>query len=94
MDADSTTRFVPEHRRTNFKNKSRFEADELRRRRETQQVELRKQKRDETLAKRRNLVDINLNDDSDDENAEDDQNFLQHVCIKQFFYWVLVCCLH
>ncbi|ODQ78174.1 hypothetical protein BABINDRAFT_39771 [Babjeviella inositovora NRRL Y-12698] len=65
MDSDATTRFVPEYRRTNFKNKGRFQADELRRRRETQQVELRKAKRDETLAKRRNLVDFA--DDSEDE---------------------------
>lgn len=40
----STSKFVPEYRRTNFKNKGRFSADELRRRRDTQQVELRKAK--------------------------------------------------
>lgn len=38
-----------------FKNKSQFKTDELRRRREEAQVEIRKQKRDESMAKRRNL---------------------------------------
>jgi importin subunit alpha-1 len=42
-------RYIPEHRRTTFK------ADELRRRREEQQVEIRKQKREENLAKRRGI---------------------------------------
>lgn len=48
-------RFIPEHRRTNFKAKGQFKPEELRRRREEQQVEIRKQKREENLAKRRNL---------------------------------------
>ncbi|KAF3908702.1 hypothetical protein AA313_de0209962 [Arthrobotrys entomopaga] len=48
-------RFIPEHRRTNFKAKGTFKPEELRRRREEQQVEIRKQKREENLAKRRNL---------------------------------------
>lgn len=66
----SSSKFVPEHRRTNFKNKQRFSADELRRRRETQSVELRKAKRDETLAKRRNFEPMGsagAGEDSDDE---------------------------
>lgn len=48
-------RYIPEHRRTQFKAKSSFKPDELRRRREEQQVEIRKQKRDENLAKRRGI---------------------------------------
>lgn len=48
-------RYIPEHRR-NFKAKSTFKPDELRRRREEQQVEIRKQKREENLAKRRNMA--------------------------------------
>ena len=48
-------RYIPEHRRTNFKAKSTFKPDELRRRREEQQVEIRKQKREENLAKRRGI---------------------------------------
>ena len=44
-------RYIPEHRRTTFKAKNTFKPDELRRRREEQQVEIRKQKREENLAK-------------------------------------------
>ncbi|KAK9236757.1 armadillo-type protein [Lipomyces kononenkoae] len=78
MDADTTTRFVPEHRRTNFKNKGHFRADELRRRREEAQVEIRKAKREESLAKRRNLtlpptpVDT-IQSESDDETSAEAQ---------------------
>ena len=70
--ADST-RFVPEHRRQTYKSKHLFKGDELRRRREEQQVEIRKQKRDENLAKRRNLAivtaDASMESDTDDEIA-------------------------
>jgi importin subunit alpha-1 len=48
-------RYIPEHRRTQFKAKHQFKPDELRRRREEQQVEIRKQKREENLAKRRGI---------------------------------------
>ncbi|KAK6202252.1 importin alpha subunit [Scheffersomyces amazonensis] len=68
MDSGNTNRFVPEHRRTNFKNKGRFQNDELRRRRETHQVDLRKQKREEVLAKRRNY----LNEANDSEEEDED----------------------
>lgn len=77
MDNEAAESYVPQHRRTNFKNKGRFSADELRRRRETQQVELRKLRRDDMLAKRRNL-EATL-DDSDDEGHDDDQEFLQQL---------------
>lgn len=53
--ANMAERYIPEHRRTNFKAKSTFKPDELRRRREEQQVEIRKQKREENLAKRRGI---------------------------------------
>ncbi|KAL9126104.1 MAG: hypothetical protein Q9217_004791 [Psora testacea] len=49
-------RFIPEHRRTQFKAKNTFKPDELRRRREEQQVEIRKAKREENLAKRRGIT--------------------------------------
>jgi len=49
-------RYIPEHRRTQFKAKGTFKPEELRRRREEQQVEIRKAKRDENLAKRRGLT--------------------------------------
>ena len=48
-------RYIPEHRRNNFKAKNTFKPDELRRRREEQQVEIRKAKREENLAKRRGI---------------------------------------
>ncbi|KAI9663442.1 MAG: Importin alpha subunit (Karyopherin alpha subunit) (Serine-rich RNA polymerase I suppressor protein) [Trizodia sp. TS-e1964] len=48
-------RYIPEHRRTQFKAKSTFKPEELRRRREEQQVEIRKTKREENLAKRRGI---------------------------------------
>lgn len=81
MDSDAT-RFVPEYRRTNFKNKGRFQADELRRRRETQQVELRKAKRDETLSKRRNLVEHEPELENESEEEETfglDSQFIQQL---------------
>lgn len=67
MDSDATNRFVPEYRRTNFKNKGRFQSEELRRRRETHQVDLRKQKREEVLTKRRNFAAPSGGNDSEDE---------------------------
>ncbi|CCE63719.1 hypothetical protein TPHA_0F02380 [Tetrapisispora phaffii CBS 4417] len=83
-EEDSTNKFVPEYRRTNFKNKGRFSADELRRRRDTQQVELRKAKRDEALAKRRNFnaagashADASDSEDEDDVSAADKQFYDQ-----------------
>ncbi|VVT46564.1 uncharacterized protein SAPINGB_P001276 [Magnusiomyces paraingens] len=72
MDKDSTSRFVPEHRRTKFKNRGAFKADELRRRREEAQIEIRKQKRDENLTKRRNMDAIASIIDSDDEQEQYD----------------------
>ncbi|KZM20970.1 Importin subunit alpha-1 [Ascochyta rabiei] len=49
-------KYIPEHRRTTFKAKSAFKPDELRRRREEQQVEIRRAKREENLAKRRGIA--------------------------------------
>ncbi|CCJ29717.1 unnamed protein product [Pneumocystis jirovecii] len=66
-----TNKFVPEHRRSNFKSKNIFGADELRRRREEQQMEIRRQKREESLAKKRNLNIIQGPEatESDDEDS-------------------------
>lgn len=69
-------RYIPEHRRTQFKAKSTFKPEELRRRREEQQVEIRKAKREENLAKRRGIgtgddrpgASLGAAPDSDDEN--------------------------
>lgn len=46
---------MPEWRRNAFKNRGAMQADDLRRRREEQSVELRKNKREESLAKRRQI---------------------------------------
>lgn len=71
-------RYIPEHRRTQFKAKNTFKPDELRRRREEQQVEIRKAKREENLAKRRGITGEGANrpgaalgaaPDSDDDTA-------------------------
>lgn len=74
--ADST-RFVPEHRRQTYKGKNLFKGDELRRRREEQQVEIRKQKKDENLAKRRNLAtmvaDTSMESDTDEDISSTDE---------------------
>ena len=48
-------RYIPEHRRNQFKAKNAFKPEELRRRREEAQVEIRKAKREENLAKRRGI---------------------------------------
>ena len=49
-----------------FTNKAGFKQDELRRRREEQQVEIRRQKREENITKRRNFLP-STGPDSDDE---------------------------
>ncbi|KAJ2423050.1 Importin subunit alpha-1, partial [Coemansia sp. RSA 2531] len=59
---------VPDQRRNAYKNRGTFQNDELRRRREEQFVEIRRQKRDESLAKKRNFnVDAAAASDSEDE---------------------------
>ena len=58
-------------RKNNFKNKGLFKGDELRRRREEQQVEIRKQKREENLSKRRNLAAVSAGNENEDEDEED-----------------------
>ena len=73
-----TNRFIPEHRRHQHKGKNQFRGDELRRRREDQQVEIRKQKKEENLAKRRNLETKAIEWDgiSGDTSESDDDNGL------------------
>jgi hypothetical protein len=69
-------RYIPEHRRTQYKAKGTFKPEELRRRREEQQVEIRKAKREENLAKRRGITSgegrgaaLGAAPESDDETA-------------------------
>jgi importin subunit alpha-1 len=58
---------VPEWRKAAYKNRGAMQQDDLRRRREEASVEIRKNKREESLAKRRNLVIPAGLVDSDDE---------------------------
>jgi importin subunit alpha-1 len=80
-------RYIPEHRRTAFKAKGAFKPDELRRRREEQQVEIRKAKREENLAKRRGIggrdapgASLGAAPDSDDEGI----NIETQVCSTHY----------
>merc|ERR1711977_804126 len=76
-NANMADRYIPEHRRTTFKAKNTFKPEELRRRREEQQVEIRKAKREENLAKRRGIgtgadrpgASLGAAPDSDDDTA-------------------------
>jgi importin subunit alpha-1 len=54
-------------RRNTYKERSRFKPEEVRRRRENMQVEIRKQKKEENLAKRRNFNETTSLEDSDDD---------------------------
>ncbi|KAJ1885180.1 Importin subunit alpha-1, partial [Kickxella alabastrina] len=76
---------VPEHRRNAYKTKGAFQADELRRRREEQTVEIRRQKRDESLAKKRNFnfpAAANLSDSEDEDEQTTDAN---QILLKEQF---------
>ncbi|KAK4053355.1 Importin subunit alpha-1 [Microbotryomycetes sp. JL221] len=66
-------RQAPASRRNAYKNKGLFGQEELRRRREEAQVEIRKQKRDESIAKRRNFNAPSSGPESDDEGGVDAQ---------------------
>lgn len=93
-------RYIPEHRRTQFKAKSTFKPEELRRRREEAQVEIRKAKREENLAKRRGIgtgenrpgASLGAAPDSDDENPPSESQ----VCTTNFLVFLissyLSCC--
>ncbi len=90
-------RFIPEHRRTQFKAKNTFKPDELRRRREEQQVEIRKAKREENLAKRRGIAgrdgtqmsapgaSLGASIDSDDEGGTIESQVCNLYLIHAFF---------
>lgn len=69
MDQQSTTK-VPEWRKQAYKNRGALQADDLRRRREEATVEIRKTKREESLAKRRNLQLLQTTEMSDEDEAE------------------------
>jgi hypothetical protein len=89
-------RYIPEHRRTQFKAKNTFKPEELRRRREEQQVEIRKAKREENLAKRRGIgsgdsrpgASLGAAPDSDDDTAPSESQVCS-LCV--FFYAAMLC---
>lgn len=92
-------RYIPEHRRTTFKAKSAFKPDELRRRREEQQVEIRRAKREENLAKRRGIAGrdqpgaaLGAAPDSDDEggNIESQVSSTQRAFMLCFALGILL----
>jgi hypothetical protein len=80
-------KYIPEHRRNQYKAKSTFKPDELRRRREEAQVEIRKAKREENLAKRRGIgtgadrpgASLGAAPDSDDDTAPTESQVSQVV---------------
>lgn len=83
-------RYIPEHRRTQFKAKGTFKPEELRRRREEQQVEIRKAKREENLAKRRGLASadgsrpgasLGAAPDSDDDTAPTESQVRERISL-------------
>lgn len=83
-------RYIPEHRRTQFKAKNTFKPDELRRRREEQQVEIRKAKREENLAKRRGIgtgenrpgASLGAAPDSEDENPPTESQVCRQLLLS------------
>lgn len=91
-------RYIPEHRRTQFKAKNTFKPDELRRRREEQQVEIRKAKREENLAKRRGIgtgdsrpgASLGAAPDSDDESAPTESQVCTAQPFSRHFFFLFI----
>ena len=82
-------RYIPEHRRTQFKAKNTFKPEELRRRREEQQVEIRKAKREENLAKRRGLAGDGANRPGASLGAapdSDDEGIVSESQVSDYYY--------
>jgi importin subunit alpha-1 len=89
-------RYIPEHRRTQFKAKNTFKPEELRRRREEQQVEIRKAKREENLAKRRGIgggdgsrpgASLGAEPDSDDDTAPTESQVSSRIPSSVLAQW-------
>jgi hypothetical protein len=74
-------------RLSQFKNRGTLKQDELRRRREDVAVEIRKQKREESLAKRRNLqlVSSTVSDEEDE-----GQQMTMTVQVIFFIFWKVI----
>jgi importin subunit alpha-1 len=73
---------VPEWRKAAYKNRGALQQDDLRRRREEASVEIRKTKREESLAKRRNLnVAAMSGGESDEETMANNLAHVQVTCL-------------
>ena len=92
-----TTRFIPEHRRQQHKGRNQFRGDELRRRREDQQVEIRKQKKEESLAKRRNLEsrfqewNRDHGEGAESSDSDDENEAVNRAVLLALFYLFVGC---
>lgn len=86
-----------DQRKSNFKNKDAFGSDQVRERRQKHTVEIRKQKREENLSKRRNmnLPSASMSDSDEEIEVEDDVNVsyyeinLEKVTNLTFSYMLL-----
>lgn len=78
-----------DQRKNNFKNKDAFGVDSVRNRRQQHSVEIRKQKREENLTKRRNMniPTASMSDSEEEVEVEDDTN----VSMSSFCL-LLICC--
>lgn len=91
-------RYIPEHRRTQFKAKGAFASDVVRRRREEQQVEIRKAKREENLAKRRGIgtgenrpgASLGAAPDSDDDTAPTESQVRRRLALQSVLFDTLL----
>ncbi|KAI8147123.1 ARM repeat-containing protein [Fennellomyces sp. T-0311] len=69
---------VADQRRNKYKNKDTFQAEQVRNRRQKQTVEIRKQKREENLSKRRNMYgNANMSDSEDEIDVENEPHLDQ-----------------
>lgn len=77
-----------DQRKNNFKNKDAFGVDSVRNRRQQHSVEIRKQKREENLTKRRNMniPTASMSDSEEEVEVEDDTNVSM-----SFFCLLLIC---
>ncbi|CCD26551.1 uncharacterized protein NDAI_0H03780 [Naumovozyma dairenensis CBS 421] len=81
------TKFIPEYRKTSFKDKDRFTSHELKKRNVKHQVELRKRKRDELIAQKRayvpNMSEPESDSDTDYSLSQEQSIILETVMTNQ-----------